>query len=297
MDSQEAVSPNEQSKRFWKQGMRPADLFIRLRTALLLAPVAMLAILKLPDTSLLIVASLVAQLIFREWLILSGVKAVIRPWLIGACIAMTYLLLIGPARAIVNCIWAGAVCWIAILASLRHARIEVTRTWSNIACKALLGLIVVLSLFAAMTWLCEQPQGRYLLIFLISMVCALDSLCYLLGKFIRVLADRKPLAPKISPNKNLAVLAIAWCITAVISATILLVSQKAAPGRCLIILATTLVSLSFGVVGDLFCSLMKRQANVKDSGRMLPGHGGVMDRLDSLLAALPIFTAFLIFSR
>jgi phosphatidate cytidylyltransferase len=148
-----------------------------------------------------------------------------------------------------------------------------------------------------MTWLCEQPQGRYLLIFLISMVCALDSLCYLLGKFIRVLADRKPLAPKISPNKNLAVLAIAWCITAVISATILLVSQKAAPGRCLIILATTLVSLSFGVVGDLFCSLMKRQANVKDSGRMLPGHGGVMDRLDSLLAALPIFTAFLIFSR
>ena len=98
---------------------------------------------------------------------------------------------------------------------------------------------------------------------------AADSGAYFAGsKF-----GRRKLAPAISPGKTWEGV-IGGMVTAMVLAALALL---------------TALTAAISVVGDLFESLMKRHAGLKDSGTIFPGHGGVMDRIDSLLAALPVF--------
>ena len=103
----------------------------------------------------------------------------------------------------------------------------------------------------------------------------------------RWFAGRK-LAPRISPNKTLEGLLgglAAGLLVAGIGALIAGAGVSQLPGVLLVAVFTVL----FSVVGDLFESLLKRHVAVKDSGDLIPGHGGVLDRVDSVLAALPVF--------
>ncbi len=126
------------------------------------------------------------------------------------------------------------------------------------------------------------PGGRKLMLLLFLVIWADDSFAYLVGRTI----GRRPLFPSISPKKTLegsvagfvGSLLVAWGFARLFWQT---ASLKT------VILLAGLVALS-GQIGDLAESAMKRSANLKDSGTVLPGHGGLLDRMDSLLFGAPV---------
>jgi phosphatidate cytidylyltransferase len=139
--------------------------------------------------------------------------------------------------------------------------------------------------FAAFYLHAHEPERPALLLFVLLLVGFADSFAYFAGHRF----GRHKLAPQISPGKTVEglfggltaalVLALAWGALV----------KDLGGWHLLAWLALALVTMLFSVVGDLAESRVKRLAGVKDSGRILPGHGGVLDRIDAFTAAAPIF--------
>ena len=129
--------------------------------------------------------------------------------------------------------------------------------------------------------------GREAVLVLIGTVAISDTAQYYTGRAF----GRRPLAPRRSPKKT-----VEGAVGGLVIAPVVLVAAGKmwlpglAPGR-LAILGLLLVVA--GIIGDLFESMLKRAADVKDSSHLIPGHGGVLDRIDALLFAAPIFYFFI----
>jgi phosphatidate cytidylyltransferase len=136
----------------------------------------------------------------------------------------------------------------------------------------------------ALSWLREQDQGAFLVLLLFLLIWAADVGAYFSGRFL----GRHKLAPRISPNKTWeGVFGGIALATAAAFLLIHLVPGLAAPAPALVLLSVATVLASVG--GDLFISIHKRTVGLKDTGQLFPGHGGVLDRYDSLLAGAPFF--------
>jgi phosphatidate cytidylyltransferase len=126
-----------------------------------------------------------------------------------------------------------------------------------------------------------DPHGRRWVVFLMTVVFIGDAGAYYVGKSI----GKRPLAPRLSPKKTMEGLAgdVAFAAAAALALNALWF-----PGLHVAVAAGLGVVLSvLGVVGDLFESFLKRAADVKDTSALIPGHGGMLDRVDSLLFAAP----------
>ncbi len=149
------------------------------------------------------------------------------------------------------------------------------------------GLAIVYSIAAllALLWLRHQPTyGRETIIWILACVWATDIGAYFIGS----LAGGAKLAPSISPSKTWSGLVGGMCFSAVVSAACGLVLDA---GETLIL---AVIGLTIAVVaqgGDLLESAAKRRAGVKDSGSLIPGHGGMLDRVDGLIAVLVFIAA------
>ena len=144
------------------------------------------------------------------------------------------------------------------------------------------GYFVILSAWSAAIIL--HAQSPYLILFLVLLVAAADSGAYFSGKAF----GKNKLVPQISPGKTREGLfggLLASLVIAVIGATFIEFNEG---GFSNFIILSFFVAL-MSVAGDLFISLMKREAGEKDSGSILPGHGGILDRVDGLIATLPLF--------
>ncbi len=140
---------------------------------------------------------------------------------------------------------------------------------------ALLGSLVGLRMVE------PDPDGRRWVVFLMSVVFVGDAGAYYVGKSL----GKHPLAPRLSPKKTIEGLAGDVVFA---TAMALVLNELWFPGLPIATVAALGVVLSLlGVVGDLFESFLKRSAEVKDTSALIPGHGGVLDRVDSVLFAAP----------
>jgi phosphatidate cytidylyltransferase len=129
----------------------------------------------------------------------------------------------------------------------------------------------------------RSAHGREALMLLIATIAASDTAQYYTGRAF----GRRPLAPAISPKKTIegAVGGFVFGAAALAIAGRWWLPGAPAPFRA----ALGLAVVALGIAGDLFESMLKRAAGVKDSSRMIPGHGGVLDRIDALLFAAPVY--------
>ena len=144
------------------------------------------------------------------------------------------------------------------------------------------GFFVILSAWSAAVIL--HAQSPYLILFVVLIVAAADTGAYFAGKAF----GKNKLVPQISPGKTREGLLgglLASLIIAFIGASFINFNHGGYGNFIILCLIVALMS----VAGDLFISLMKREAGLKDSGDILPGHGGILDRVDGLIAALPLF--------
>lgn len=137
----------------------------------------------------------------------------------------------------------------------------------------------------------DAPHGSWLLLMAFLTVWFSDSGAYFVGRAF----GRHKLAAQLSPNKTMEG-AVGGIVLAVLALLIANVFIKALPGPTATVLFAVAIAV-VGILGDLFESLLKRTFGVKDSGNILPGHGGILDRFDSLMLVLPVVSYLLPFWR
>ncbi len=185
---------------------------------------------------------------------------------------------------------AGLVWWLLALYWLAHPRFAAETTRTHVLLKLVAGAFVVVPAWCAVVVMhgdMAEPHTGYApwwVLFFACIVVAADIGAFTAGRRW----GRTKLAPVISPGKTReGVYGALACsgVVGLVGGALLKVPIDRLPA----IVALALLTVLFSIVGDLFESLIKRHAGVKDSGAMFPGHGGVFDRMDSIVAALPIF--------
>jgi len=198
-------------------------------------------------------------------------------------------------------IWGGIPFYlmIALLAVISiHEWISMARRTDNAALHSVWGLLYILAGFVFCV-LVREDQGFSAAVLFLLMVWAADIGAFFVGKYF----GGPKMAPSISPNKTWAGLGGGCEFSGVIAVLYfslnLLISPEAVFSWMSLILVFVLgvVIALAGQGGDLIVSLMKRKTGVKDTGTLIPGHGGLLDRIDSMLLAAPVFyVLFSIFS-
>jgi phosphatidate cytidylyltransferase len=258
----------------------------RIFTGLALSALALLVILGL-STKLFAAFSLVVILFgASEWAVLTGLRGVIGQGAYVCVIALFSWLAWSSVAA--GWVWlplaVGGLWWIvvAVLLALWQSRwsSDVRLHWGL----RIAGLPTLVPAWIALVLI--HRYDPWLLIFLIVLAAVGDTAAYFTGKRF----GRRHMAPQLSPGKTWEGLMgelLAAFIASLIGASLFFGDSSSGMRIAFVLLAMLTVFAS--VCGDLFESLLKRVAGAKDSGHLLPGHGGVLDRMDSHLAAAPIF--------
>lgn len=265
----------------------------RIVTAVAIAVPLLLMLAYLAPVPLMLLFALIVLGSAWEWSALASMTAsgarAFYTLFIAALLALLFLFanLQGvPDTALVREVLHASALWWAIALLWVMGYPGSARLWGNKAVRAAMGVLVLVPTWLALCYLRLQGQGVLLIIYVLLVVVAADVGAYFAGHAW----GKSKLAVNVSPGKSWAGF---WGGLAASQALALLVAQ-AWPGGLPIALLPFMVLSGIAslasVLGDLLESMVKRHRGVKDSGNLLPGHGGLMDRLDSLTAAIPVFT-------
>jgi phosphatidate cytidylyltransferase len=258
-------------------------LWQRVLTGVPLALLIIWVILFQPGEVFRWVSLLIAALATWEWAQLSGADNRLLKIVYAAVISlMCWLLATRLPQYASWFIHAAVIWWTGVAVYLFYARPE-NGTDALSILKLLAGLLVIPAAVLAMIQMHAAQQGQWLM-YGLMLVWVADSGAYFSGRRF----GRHKLAYRISPGKTLEGL-FGAVVTVVIYTLIAAWYFELGSGRTLLLILLAIVLTLVSVVGDLYESLLKREQGVKDSGAILPGHGGVLDRIDSVLAAMPVF--------
>ena len=259
----------------------------RVLTALVLIPLVVLATLGLPTPWFALLMGLLALLGAWEW---AGLGGWVRPAeRLGYCLGVALVLVgIHALLAAPSGVWlvlgAALVWWLVALAwVVRLQQGMAVPALDAAPVRLLAGWMVLGPTWGALTELHGAGgAGPALVLFLLVLVWCADSAAFFVGRRY----GRRRLASRVSPGKSVEGVLGAMLAGALLAGAAAPLGGVPAP---LPFVALSVLTVITSVLGDLTESAFKRRAGVKDSGSLIPGHGGVLDRIDSLTAAAPLF--------
>jgi phosphatidate cytidylyltransferase len=269
----------------------------RLITALILAPLMVGGIFFLPIDQFAYFIGFIVTVAAWEWANLSGYSSpIVRIGYAGfvavATFATAYFIDKNPELA--SLILAVGVFWWFVACLLVIQYPDKVILWQARPVRALLGLLVLIPMWVGFMTLKSQEHSSLIIVYVMLLIWGADTGAYFSGKTW----GHKKLAPNVSPGKSWAGfwggLATTGLIAVIFS---LCINQWLRPMTLAdfsLFAVMTFITAIISVMGDLVESMMKRHRGIKDSSQLLPGHGGVLDRIDSMASAVPVFAFFML---
>lgn len=260
----------------------------RIRSALGMIPLVVLAILYLPTAYFGALIAIVLLAGLYEWTSLANIH--------HKTYKLLYLLLNAGFFALIAYFdnanhtlikiftGIGGLFWTLSLFWLWQFNFARTDNAFNTYFKLLAGSLASVPMWTALIWLHGSTNGPIWTLIAIGLIAAADSGAYVFG----VNFGKRKLAPNISPGKSWEGFWGGLVCAITLSLICMLLLGDTTPAWKYVVLGT--VTGLFSVVGDLLESLLKRHAAIKDSSSLIPGHGGLLDRLDSIFSGLVVFT-------
>lgn len=262
----------------------------RILTALVLIPLFISAIFYASVDTLAWLFGIIVLLGAWEWGGLAGMslhwQRLLYCTMVAVCLVIAYqwfsTTMINALLITASVFWFCATVWIGLI---NQASSRVQRALPAPLMAAIGIVVLVPTWLAVMQIMVRQTDGPWILLLLCLLIWGADSGAYFTGRRW----GKHKLAANVSPGKTWQGVVGGFIAALLIAIPFATFKNLYNQEHWLIFLAVCLMTLVISVSGDLFESVMKRKAGVKDSSHILPGHGGILDRIDSLTAAAPVF--------
>ncbi len=255
----------------------------RVITALILAPLVIWGILTLPESWFALLLTVVALGGFWEWsaFVTAKVAGRITYLLVGGGL-LALLYFFSTAEVLAAIPWLG-VGWLLFASSLVIRYPQISSSWRESApLKAVVGLLILLPMWVSVIQI-QSTLGAEFVLVLMLMIWGADTGAYFTGRAW----GKNKLSPAVSPGKSWE--GVIGGLLASVAVALIASNWLELSMSVVLFGGIALVVSAVSVMGDLIESLFKRITGIKDSGNILPGHGGVLDRIDSLTTAAPVF--------
>ena len=261
----------------------------RVLTALVMLPIALLVLFVLPEDAFAVCIGLIVLVGAWEWIRLSGpVSQLLTLTLLVVFSGVLYWSYLLPNVYVPMLLGIGCIFWVGAAAMVMMYPKSKEQVGGKHV-KLGFGLLVLIPAYVAFLYLRRHDAHLLLLALLVTIIWAADVGAYFVGRQF----GTAKLAPKVSPGKSWAGLIGGMILALAVGMLVALIGESSdyliSPIAWAVLIGIVAVTVLFSVLGDLFESLIKREQGVKDSSSLLPGHGGVLDRIDSLTAASPVF--------
>lgn len=260
----------------------------RIITALVLAPIAVIGIFFLPPFGFALFTGLIITIGAWEWANMSGWTSMAARVAYGLAVAIILSGLLTVDA--ISVLWLALLWWLVSFLMVRSYP-GGSQLWQSPIIRVLIGVLVLVPAWVGLNHMRTgvfqfgvSNNNLLLILYVFCIVWVADIGAYFAGRAF----GKAKLAPRVSPGKSWAGVWGGLLAVAILASLVGLLAQ-ASPANTLMLVLASLVTGLVSVLGDLVESMMKRFRGIKDSSQLLPGHGGIMDRIDSLTAAIPVF--------